>query len=203
MLGAGPWTHDVCGPAHHLRLRSRAMFTRLFALFALSLAVLTASGVGTARAATDHDFVMTADFRGLYPNADLVVPVSVYNPQPYDLAVLAAAVVVGDAGPECPASNVIAHTFSGDIVVPSHHTAVVPVRVQMLVSAPDDCQGAMFPLTFDARAEIVSGTNTPAGGFAFTGAGAGLVSLFLIGFVAAGAGLTIVLRRRSLSGTAA
>ena len=172
------------------------MIRRLFALLAVPLAMLTVSGIGVARAATDHDFVLSADFRGLYPNADLLVPVSVYNPQRYDLAVHAATAIVSDAGPQCPATNVIAHTFSGDVVIPSHRTAIVSVRMQMLASAPNECQGAVFPLTFDARAEIVNGTKGPTGGFAFTGAGAGLDALAVLGILAVGGGLTLVLRNR-------
>ncbi|MEP6623649.1 MAG: hypothetical protein ABJC79_04350 [Acidimicrobiia bacterium] len=173
------------------------MFKRLFALLILSLVMLTASGVGIAHAASDRDFMLSADFRGLYPNADLVVPVSVYNPQRYDLAVHAATAIVSDASPQCPASNVIAQTFSGDVVVRSHERSIVPVRMQMLATAPDACQGAVFPLTFDAHAEIVNGTGGPDRGFAFTGASVGL--LIVVGVLAVGVGLTLVLRRRNVS----
>ena len=172
------------------------MIRRLLALLSLLLAMLAVSGIGIADAATDHDFVLSADFRGLYPNADVVVPVSVYNPQRYDLAVHAATAIVSDAVPRCPATNVIAQSFSGDLVVPSHTTSIVPVRMQMLASAPDTCQGAVFPLTFDARAEIVNGTGGPSDGFAFTGAGAGLKFLLALGAVTVALGSVLVIRRR-------
>ena len=169
-------------------------------LLPLFLALIVgASTSTTVGAAHGEVFLMSAHFSGLYPNADLTAAVSVHNSQTYAIAVQAATVIVKDAGPDCLAENVIADSFSGDIVVPARGEADVPVRMQMLASAPDTCQGAVFPLTFAAQGVIVgqaSSNPTASGGFAFTGAGAGVQALVGIGVGAIVFGLLLVARRR-------
>ncbi len=174
---------------------------RLLALLPLIFALAFAAPGGTsAGAAGPDDFTMSANFSGLYPNADLIADVSVHNPQNFAIAVKAATVIVGDASPTCLAGNVIADSFSGDIVVPAQGNAIVPVRMQMLASAPNACQGAVFPLTFAAEGVIVGAVpgseSSTTGGFAFTGIGDGVRALVGIGLGAVVFGLLLVARRR-------
>ena len=76
--------------------------------------------------AADVQFTLTTAYSGLYPNADVSVPVTVHNPAAYDLAVHTADVRVGDASPGCPAANLEASSYSGDVVAPPHGDAVIP-----------------------------------------------------------------------------
>lgn len=165
----------------------------LVPLAALALTVATAPPA----AAADQQFTLTADYVGLYPNADLLAPVSVHNPLDYAIAVHTADVAVGGASPTCPASNLVASSFSGDVTVPAGGDATIPIRMQMPASAPDTCQGAVFPLTFHATGEPVStgrGAGTGTSGFAFTGSDT--ASLTLLGTTACALGALIVVATR-------
>lgn len=159
--------------------------------------VLCAAGGTNAGAAPTNDFTMSADFTGLYPGARLTAPVTVHNSRSFAIDVKAATVLVADASPTCVAGNVVAHSFSGDVRVPANGTTTVPVRMEMVASAPDACQGAVFPLTFAAEGVVVGGGSNPstAGGFAFTGP-SGVQALVGIGVGAIVFGLLLVACRR-------
>ena len=177
---------------------------RFLAFISVLLVTVGLSASGRAGAAGSDQFTLSADFTGLYPNADLTVPVTVHNLQTYDVAVRAATVIVGDASAACGATNVVAHLFSGDVVVASGAGATIPVRLQMLAGAPDACQGVTFPLTFDAHGVIVNfagrtAGSTPTSGFAITGFGSGVQMLGAVGLAVALAGLLLAGRRTKLS----
>lgn len=170
---------------------------RLIAATLVAGALLLTTGL-PARAA-DEQFTLTTDYVGLYPNADVTVPVRVHNPFDYDIAVHTASVQVGDAGPGCPRTNLEAATFSGDVVVRAGADGVVPVHMHMPAGAPDACQGASFPLVFTASGSPAapSGSGSAAGnggGFAFTGAETGTVAG--IGLACCVAGRLLTRRRR-------
>ncbi len=163
------------------------------------LLVATAVAVPNAVAhAADVQFTLTTNYTGLYPDADVSVPVTVHNPAAYDLAIHTADVRVGDANPGCPAANLEAASYSGDVVAPSHQDATITIRMHMPAAAPDACQGATFPLSF-------TGTGTPLGvqpdssggdGFAFTGANSWTTTLVGVGALGIGLALILVRRRR-------
>ena len=115
----------------------------------LLVATVVTVPVAVAHAA-DVQFTLTTDYTGLYPNADVSVPVTVHNPEAYRLAVHTADVRVGDASPACSAANLEASSYSGDVIAPAHGDTTIPIRMHMLASAPDACQGATFPLSFTA-----------------------------------------------------
>ncbi len=170
------------------------------------LIVVTAIALPAAAAhAADEQFTLTTAYSGLYPNADVSVPVTVHNPHGYELAVHAAGVTVGDAGPACPAANLEASSFAGDVVAPPHGDATIPIRMHMPASAPDACQGATFPLHFTASGEPLGpdadgSGSASTGGFAFTGAESWTMTL--VGAAALVAGLALIgVRRRRPSGT--
>lgn len=151
----------------------------------------------TAHAA--RDFTLSADFVGLYPDADVDIPVTVHNPQTYPIAVQSASVTIGDASPTCTNANVTAQSFSGDVHVPAGDDATFPLRMHMLASAPDACQGASFPLTFTATGASLTGsattnTHSNTGGFAFTGTNP--LPLAIAGATALTIGTLLVRRRR-------
>ncbi len=166
---------------------------RLPATVLLTAAVLVVP-VGTAGAA-EQEFTLSVTYSGLYPNADLSVPVVVHNAQPFDLAVHSADVAVGDASPACPAENLIARSFVGDVVVGAGRDGTIPIRMQMPASAPDACQGATFPLRFRASGSPAGrDTSDEASGFAFTGAES--ASTALAGSIALGFGALLLAARR-------
>jgi LPXTG-motif cell wall-anchored protein len=167
-------------------------------LLFVMLVVATAVAVPAAVAhAADVQFTLTTQYSGLYPGADVSVPVSVHNPARYQLAVHTAQVRVGDANPGCTATNLEATSYSGDVVAPPRRDTAIPIRMHMLTTAPDACQGATFPLSFTATGSPV-GVNPDdgSGGFAFTGADSLLTTLVGIGALVAGLALIGVRRRR-------
>jgi LPXTG-motif cell wall-anchored protein len=172
---------------------------RRIAVLLLGLAAVLASTATTAGAA-DPEFTLTVDYRGLYPNAQLDVPVTVRNPQTFPIVVHTATTTVGDAGIDCTSSNIDVSTFTGDVRVPARGSAIVPIHFHMLASAPDTCQNATFPLSFHASGAPASDTSPDSGtgGFAFTGNGAGTLALAAGGAAALvlGGGLLAARRRR-------
>jgi hypothetical protein len=167
------------------------MHRLLAGVFAASALALCCASPATA---ADQQFTLTADFVGLYPNAHVTVPVTVHNPNDFDLAVHTATVEVQDASPACPSTNLEAASFVGDVVVRAGGDGVVPLRMHMPSSAPDACQGASFPLVFTASATSLSDSASGgSGGFAFTGAESSTLAAAGVGAIAIGWLLT---RRR-------
>jgi len=161
------------------------------------LAVVAFATIAAAPAHADEQrFTLSTTYSGLYPGADVTVPVTVHNPLSYDLAVHTADVTVGDAGPGCPAANLVAGSYSGDVVAAAHRDATIPIRMQMPNTAPDACQGATFPLVFTASGGPADGgaDTGPGGGFAFTGAAS--LTGAAIGAVALLAGIMLLVTRR-------
>ena len=187
------------------RLRTSRRTPRFF-VAATFVAVATLFSGGTVAAGATpppgQAFTLSADFVGLYPGADLTVPVTAHNSQQYALIDKTAVVSVGNASPQCVAANVTAHSFSGDVTVPAGGSATIPVRMQMSAAAPDACQGATFPLGFSATGQPV-GVQPPGSGFAFTGLGSGSLALAGLGTVSVLAGLALLAIRRRTFGVVA
>jgi len=168
-------------------------------LLVASVVTLTATVAGAA----DTQFTLTTNYTGLYPDADVTVPVTVHNPKAYDLAVHTAAVRVGDASAGCSAGYLEASSFSGDVVAPAHGDATIPIRMHMLASAPDTCQGATFPLSFSASGSPLGAEPTgDSRGFAFTGTDSWITTLVGAGALATGLVLVFARRRRTTGASA-
>jgi len=160
-------------------------------LLVASVVTLTATVAGAA----DAQFTLTTNYTGLYPDADVTVPVTVHNPMAYDLAVHTANVRVGNASSGCTAGYLEASSFSGDVVAPAHDDTTIPIRMHMLASAPDACQSATFPLSFTASGSPVG--VQPSGdssSFAYTGADSWVTTLVCAGALASG--LVLLFARR-------
>jgi LPXTG-motif cell wall-anchored protein len=168
----------------------------------LCAVLLVATGVtipATVAHAADTQFTLTTNYTGLYPDADVSVPVTVHNPLDYDLAVHTARVHVGDANPDCTAQYLEASSYAGDVVAPSQSDATIVIRMHMLASAPDACQGATFPLSFVASGAPVGvqpSSGNGSNGFAFTGADSLLTTLVGAAALVSGLALIFVRRRR-------
>jgi hypothetical protein len=170
----------------------------VWTLLLLVSAIVIPTGIASADAT---EFTLATTVGGLYPGADVQVPVRVHNPMPYDLAVHSADVRVGDASSTCTAANLRASSFSGDVVAAAHGDATLPIRLHMLGSSPDACQGATFPLTLTGSGAPLGGSGDNgggdgggAGGFAFTGGDPRATTV--LGAAALIAGLLLLAGRR-------
>jgi hypothetical protein len=169
-----------------------------------SSAFAMTTGRTSARLEAAPTFTLSAQVSGLYPNATLMAGVRVDNPQSYAISVRTASVTVGDANAGCTSANLTTSPFGGAVDVAANGSGTVPIRLHMLTSAPDACQGASFPLSFEATA--VAGADPAAAHTpmphmtAFTGA-AGTIALALLGAILGAAGVVLVAatRRRSQS----
>jgi hypothetical protein len=150
-----------------------------------------------AHAAEPRTFELEGEVGGLFPNATIVSPVHVHNPQDFAITVVATRVVVSDANPSCTAANLEATPIDGDVDVSGGGTATVPVRFHMAATAPDACQGATFPLTFLATGAVAeSGSGSTATGLPFTGADRWTLMLAASGAIAVFAGILLARSRR-------
>jgi LPXTG-motif cell wall-anchored protein len=182
---------------------SRWILRTMLMLASCAVAVNTPAPAGAAkriaRSAAATSFELQGDVAGLYPNATVVTPIRVHNPQPFIVTVETAQVTVGDARPGCSGTNVTARSVGGEVVVPANGDATLPVEFHMPASTPDACQGASFPLTFVAQGVIddASGSSSGSSSMAWTGSGEGTIILALVGLAALLVGGALVTRRRN------
>ena len=151
--------------------------------------------------AADVQFTLTTNYTGLYPDADVSVPVTVHNPAGYDLAVHTADVRVGDANPGCPAANLEASSYSGDVVAPPHGDADDPdphahARLRARRLPGRDVPAQLHRHRCPRSASQPGRRRRGDGGFAFTGADSWTTTLVGVGALVAGLALIGVRRRR-------
>jgi hypothetical protein len=89
---------------------------------------------------------------GLYPGLAARLVLTVVNPQRYAIVVKSITTGVGTPKAGCGASNLTVGAFSGRLPVSARSSAEVSVRVTLVHSAPDACQGAVFPLQYSGLA---------------------------------------------------
>ncbi|HEY7439373.1 MAG TPA: hypothetical protein VIC35_08240 [Acidimicrobiia bacterium] len=148
-------------------------------LLLASTLVLSVVGRASAQPAPPSGFVLTAQFQGLYPGADLMMPVTVHNPQGMTLMVNSASAAVSSPDPACSSANVSVQSFAGAQRLAAGSSGMIPMRISMLKNAPDACQGVAFGLAFRAMASAdpapasgsSSGTASNPAAMAFTGSG--------------------------------
>jgi hypothetical protein len=100
------------------------------------------------------NFQISGQVSGLYPGAQKQLNLSVSNPNNFAINVTALTVTVGSPGVVgCAQSNVAVTNFSGSLIVAKNATVTKSLPINMLSSAPDQCRGATFPLTFGGTAE--------------------------------------------------
>jgi hypothetical protein len=111
-------------------------------------------GGGGGPSSTDV-FELSGSVEGLYPGADLELPVKVENPARFAVRLLTLDVSVADSAPTCLASEIVVGAYAGGVEVPALGEVVVELPIMMRPSAPDACQGATFSLTYIGTAERV------------------------------------------------
>jgi hypothetical protein len=112
----------------------------------------TAGAPVTTSAAAPGSFRISGSVAGLYPGAQLPLVLTVTNPEHFAIVVSSLSVTVGAAMPGCGAANLTATSFARSLHVPALGTAAVSVQVTLAHSAPNACQGAVFPLHYTGLA---------------------------------------------------
>lgn len=118
------------------------------------------SGRGTASepaqvgpsAANTAAFTISGKVSGLYPGAVRSLKLTVTNHESFAIVVTSLTTTVGAARATCGASNLTVTSFSGRLRVPARGKASTSVHAKMAHSAPNACQGAVFPLRYAGKA---------------------------------------------------
>jgi hypothetical protein len=105
-----------------------------------------------ARGKSAHRLELSGHVDGLYPGAVTSMRVEIRNGSGRPVLLRSVRAIVGDAGPGCKSQNLWTRRFRGRRELQARSSVPVTVRIGMLATAPDACQGARFPLDFSARA---------------------------------------------------
>lgn len=114
---------------------------------------------GAARTAPDgaggplvSSFSIAGGVGGLFPGKKFALVLTVTNPQNVAITVTSISTTVSDASSLCVAAKVKVTTFSGQLHVAAGKKAKATVHVTMTHSAPDACEGAVFPFQYNGLA---------------------------------------------------
>jgi hypothetical protein len=111
--------------------------------------VPSSAAVTTAAA---RPFGIAGSVGGLYPGRAEPLVLKVTNPYPFAIVVTSLATTVGAAGVGCGGGYLAVPAFSGQMTVLGSGSAHVSVTVKLAHSAPNACQGRVFPLKFSGVA---------------------------------------------------
>lgn len=160
-----------------MRARCAIGLGRTFAATAIAALTFVAWSVPSAHA--DDRFTIAGEIDGLYPGAARTLDATVTNPYPFAIRVSSVTVIVGDAGPSCPATMLEVGGSAGGVEVAGHATGIVLLEVRMEMRAPDACQGATWPLRFTASGLGPETTDLPGTSLIDPGRNPGLVAFGL------------------------
>jgi hypothetical protein len=109
---------------------------------------------GNANGATKKDFLIEGSVAGLYPTIQTTLDLTITNPNNFAVKITSLTVTVGDASVDCASTYVNVVNFAGtpDLIVPKNGTAPKSLPLTMSADAPDECQGAVFPMTYAGTA---------------------------------------------------
>jgi hypothetical protein len=105
-----------------------------------------------AASSPNGGFGISGSVKGLYPGKVAPLALKVTNPQKFAITVTSLTVAVKSASATCTAANVTVTSFTGSLSVPALGTATATVQFTLLHSAPNACQGAVFPLQYSGQA---------------------------------------------------
>jgi hypothetical protein len=88
----------------------------------------------------------------LYPGRHAVLVLHVQNYQPFAITLHRISVRVHRPSPRCAAGNVRIRPFEGRRRIGARRSVHLRLRVRMRKTAPNGCQGILFPLTYDGKA---------------------------------------------------
>lgn len=89
---------------------------------------------------------------GIYPGHSTNLVLTLQNPNGFNASVTGLTVTVGDASSECAKGNLTIGAFSGPLTVPAGSSTTATIAVTLSSTAPNECQGAVFPLSYAAQA---------------------------------------------------
>ena len=128
------------------------------ALLAGAVAVAAETGVivaerpdGAAVERAMPEIKVHGKVKGLYPGGRKKMKVGVHNGLPQRVKLVSIRARVKDAAPTCTRQNISVKRFRGQKPIPARGRTGVRVLVTMAPAAPDACQGARFPIKFNAR----------------------------------------------------
>jgi hypothetical protein len=107
----------------------------------------------TAAAAKHGRLLKTSGrLEGLYPGAERNLRVRVHNLHRHAVRLRWVKATIGDASPSCSRHNLEVDTARPTGVrIRPRSTRVLRMQVRMLTSTPETCQGARWPLRFEAK----------------------------------------------------
>jgi hypothetical protein len=108
------------------------------------------TGPAAANAPVRPPLRVSGSVRGLYPGAHLRLRLTVRNGRGFPIRVVSLKVRVGNASRSCRRRQLRVGRLRRPLVVRAHRSRRTALPVTMLRSAPDACQGAVFPLKFRA-----------------------------------------------------
>jgi hypothetical protein len=116
------------------------------------IAALVLVGLSAPSVRAQDGFEIAGEVDGLYPGADATLEARVSNPHPFAIRVISTTASALDASPACPASMIEIGDLTAAVVIPPGGSGSVPLDVRLSAGAPDDCQGATWPLEFTGTA---------------------------------------------------
>jgi len=149
-------------------------WARLAALPAMTCLLLVGAN-GPASAAPDPTFPVAGSVMGLTPGGSAPLVVSITNPFGVPIVVQHVGAVASDATPLCTTDFLVIDDTRGELLIPSGATATATLVATLTPSAPNACQDAAFPLSYEGHAVDAPTATTPhqaSTAFAFTGTSA-------------------------------
>ena len=122
------------------------------ALVGAGAAAVSDPGAAPLMTGSSSRFSISGNVAGLYPGASLLLVLTISNPQQFAIVVNSITTSVGSPSASCSAANLSVSSFLGSLAVPAQGTATVTVTATMPHSAPNACQGAVFPLQYSGTA---------------------------------------------------
>lgn len=106
----------------------------------------------TASAGQTGRFGISGSVTGLYPGASLPLVLAVSNPHQFTILVNSITTSVGSPSAGCLSTNLKVTAFVGSLSVAPKGTSNVTLVATLSHSAPDACQGVVFPLQYSGTA---------------------------------------------------
>lgn len=116
----------------------------------VALCVMGPGWLGSANAGDRFSIKGRAD--GLMPGISGDLVLSIHNP--FDFAIVAhgVEVIADDASNRCGAENLRSPGLTEDVRIKANTVLKVTVPIKLRSKAPTACEGASFPLFFEAKA---------------------------------------------------
>lgn len=134
----------------------------LLAVVVTALMILSIMSAGASQGAPET-FTISGEVDELFPGFDGTLPAQVSNPFDQPIRVMSLAGSVSDPAPGCTGSELTVADAAPDFVVADGATMTVPLHVALARSAPAECQGVTFEITFVGTA-VGSDGSAPADG---------------------------------------